>query len=281
MPPKTEQESVTLRWLGVSGLTLQHRDAVLALDPFVTRPPLQRLFAGRVEPDEALATRLLPHCQAILITHAHFDHFMDAPGIARRTGALICGTPNTCALALALGVPQHQVHVVASGERLALPPFEIEIWPGDHPWIPGFAPGPLPVRLATPLRLRDYRMDGCLSYFVHLAGWRVLAYHAQRVVALPRADVLCLSMAQPAAFYEQVLQQVRPRLVIPLHWDDMFRPLDKPMRPFWAPPHRNALLLRRLSLGDFETLLAGLAPQVRVLAPQPLQEYDLSALCTV
>ena len=53
MAPKTEQESVTLRWLGVSGLTLQHRDAVLALDPFVTRPPLRRLFAGRVEPDEA------------------------------------------------------------------------------------------------------------------------------------------------------------------------------------------------------------------------------------
>lgn len=272
---------VTLRWLGVSSLVLQHRDSVLALDPFVSRLPWRHLLWGRAQPNEALAARLLPRCQALLITHAHFDHLMDAPGIARRTGAVICGTANTCTLAHALGVPQQQVRQVAIGERLSLAPFEVEVWPGDHPWIPGFTAGPLRSRLRPPLRLRDYRMDGCLSYLVQIAGWRVLVYHARRVAPLPQADVLCLSMAQSRAFYQQVLEQVRPRLVIPLHWDDMFRPLSEPLRPFWAPPRWSAPLLRRLNPDGFEAMIANLDCRVRVLTPQPLREYHLSALLTI
>ena len=43
------------RWLGVAGLELSLGDAVLAIAPFFTRPPLRRVLWGRLEPDAALA----------------------------------------------------------------------------------------------------------------------------------------------------------------------------------------------------------------------------------
>ena len=86
--------SISFRWLGVAGLELSVGNHVMVIDPYFTRFPLRKAFWGRVEPDRKLIAEKIQHCDFVLITHAHFDHLMDAPDVVRNTGAIVMGSPN-------------------------------------------------------------------------------------------------------------------------------------------------------------------------------------------
>jgi L-ascorbate metabolism protein UlaG (beta-lactamase superfamily) len=276
-PAQSTDDAVLLRWLGVAGLVLSHRGRTLAIDPFVTRPGMRYLLFGRPSADVGLAASTVPVCDAILVSHAHHDHCMDVPTIARRTGATVLGSRNTCLLVGRLGVSDRQLRRIEPGDSEQLPPFGITVWPGDHPTVPGFGPGALSRREVLPPRLRDYRMDTCLSFLVHVAGLAVYVCNARRLTSAPRADVLCVGAAHSDAFYRTLLTMVRPRLVIPMHWDDLFKPLGEPLRPFWAPPSRRHGLLRRLDPQRFAANVERLGTG-RVLSPEPMHEYDVTRL---
>ncbi len=83
--------TVWFRWLGVAGIELRVNEQILALDPFLTRPPFRRMWFGRVRSDSALVVTTIPQCNVILITHAHHDHLMDVPEIIQQTGATAYG----------------------------------------------------------------------------------------------------------------------------------------------------------------------------------------------
>ncbi|MGQ9683207.1 MAG: MBL fold metallo-hydrolase [Anaerolineae bacterium] len=269
--------TLILRWLGAAGVELTCDGRVLVLDPFVSRFPLWRLIAGRVRTDERLCAQLVPACHHILISHAHFDHLLDAPAIAGRTGAVCLGSPNACKLLLAHGVLPAQVQPMAVGARLPLGPFAVEVLPGDHGRILGFPTpaGPLRTDLRPPLRALDYRMDACFGFLIEAGGVRVLAWGSERSAPAPEADVLLLGGHRPRAILAPLLAQVRPRLVIPLHWDDLFRPLSRGVRPMFAPPALRWPPLRRMDPKEMARVVAQVAPRVQVLVPQVRQMYAL------
>ena len=70
------------------------------MDPYFTRAGLTAVaLQQRIEPDEArIAFRLQhirPRADAVLVTHAHFDHLLDVPEIMRRTNALLVSGATT------------------------------------------------------------------------------------------------------------------------------------------------------------------------------------------
>lgn len=65
----------------------------ILFDPFLTDNPLAAVKAEEVD------------CSYMLISHAHSDHFADAPSIAVRTGAEVVAVPEVAAL-----FPGHSVH---------------------------------------------------------------------------------------------------------------------------------------------------------------------------
>lgn len=274
------QPSVHLRWLGVGGVELTAHNRILAIDPFFTRPPAWRMAFGRVRSDRALIARHMPHCDWILVTHAHWDHLMDVPDLARRTGATVWGSPNACALLSACGLPPSQIRPIHGGERLVLGDWTVDVLHGEHMPVPGFGPGPVPADLRPPLRLRDYRMDLCFSFALQIGRLRVLNWHSIRLDWATPADVLLVSAEQPAGFYRDLLRAVRPRLVIPVHWDNMFRPLSKPIRPMlthprWAwPPTRLMDLPRFQREVEQMTRDEGL-PETEVWIPELFRPYRI------
>ena len=80
-------EKLSFRWLGVQGLELSCAGQTLAIDPFFTRPPLSSLLLRRVQPNLALAARLLARCDYVLVSHPHYDHILDVPDLLKRSGA--------------------------------------------------------------------------------------------------------------------------------------------------------------------------------------------------
>jgi L-ascorbate metabolism protein UlaG (beta-lactamase superfamily) len=266
---------IWFRWLGVAGIELNLRGQVLLIDPFFTRPPFWRMWFGRVRPDRELVAAEIPRCDHVLVTHAHWDHLMDVPDVARNTGATVLGSPHTCRLLAACGVPEDQIQEIRDGDEIALGILHIQVLSAEHQPVPGFAPAPLPPDIRPPLRLRDYRMDCCYSYLITVDGVGFLDWRSVRPERAPPADVLFVAPGGTRRYYKVLLCAVRPRVVIPMHWDDMFRPLSRPVRPFLEPARWAFPPLRRVSLSRFRSKIAQIAPEARVFVPETLRAYDL------
>lgn len=274
------EEAIQFRWLGVAGIELSTEEEVLAIDPFFSRPPFRRMWFGRVIPDRPLVAAKLPRCDFVLITHAHWDHLMDVPEVLRNTGAVALGSPNSCRLLSILGVPEDQIHPIQSGEEFPLGEFLIQVFPARHGTAfgrPVFS-GLLPHDLHPPLRVRDYRMDVNFSFLIEAGGYRLLDWNSEDPEPAVQADVLFVGPQRKPGYYDALLRQVRPRIVIPIHWDDFFRPLSRPLRPLFTPPNWTLPPLHYMRLAEFKHTLRKVAPTARVFLPELFQSYKLDHL---
>jgi L-ascorbate metabolism protein UlaG (beta-lactamase superfamily) len=269
--------AVRFRWLGVAGIELRVSDQVLLIDPFLTRPPSRRMWFGRIRSEGALVAAKIPQCDFVLVTHAHWDHLMDVPEVIQQTNAMAFGSPNACRLLALLGVPEERIHEIKVGDRLPLGAFQVEVLPAEHGLAMGrpFATGSLAQDLRPPLRMRDYRMDKCFSFLIQVGRHRLVEASERPEQAVP-ADVLFVVPNRERAYYEVLLEVVQPRVVIPIHWDDFFRPLSKPIRPMFKPPTWSFPPLQRMDLTGFRQEIKQIAPATDVFLPEIFCMYDLN-----
>jgi L-ascorbate metabolism protein UlaG (beta-lactamase superfamily) len=259
---------VYFRWMGVASLEITANGKTLAVDPFFSRPPVQNFVFGRVAPNSRLVRKHLPACDYVLVSHSHWDHMMDVPEVARNTGAIAFGSPNTCHLLALLGVPKNQIRLIREGDRLDLDGFVVEVLPAEHGFAPiTLGPGPLPPNLRPPLRIRDYKMDHCFCFVVHVAGYRLLALPGDTA----RADLMfVVPTRRGPARYTAMLNEVQPSVVVPVHWDNLFRPLYAASREYTPPGG--------MTLAWFENFIRETSPETRFLVPEPFRAYDLAEL---
>jgi len=257
--------SLFFRWLGVAGVELRSGGQILAIDPFFTRPSLTG-FVKPVIPNAQLVAEKLPTCDAVLVTHSHWDHLMDVPEVLIQTGAIAYGSANTCQLLRLLGVRDSQVKEVHLGEQLSLDEFTVEVIQGQHSPIPfgRLFNGKLRQGLRPPLRLQDYRMDSCLGYRITVQGMRLLICAAE---PLP-AELLFAVAQEPKEYYQRLFQGVHPHTLVPIHWDNFLRPLNKPLQNFTRPARMNLTQLTKMALQ--------VLPQAKVVIPELFSEYTLS-----
>jgi L-ascorbate metabolism protein UlaG (beta-lactamase superfamily) len=233
------------------------------------------MWLGRVHPDHELIAEKIEHCDFVLVTHAHWDHVMDVPEVIHNTGAMALGSPNTCQLLAVCGVSEERIREIKVGDRLTLGHFRVEVSRAEHMRIPGFSPGSLPPVLQPPLRARDYRMDDNFSFLISIGGYRLLTDPGDRPAGAVGADVLFVSPRRDYAYYESLLRLVQPKVVVPNHWDDLFRPLSKPLRPHYKPPRWVFPPLQRVNLTEFSQMIEQIAPETKILIPEIFRAYDL------
>jgi hypothetical protein len=270
--------SIRFRWLGTAGIELVVNDHVLLIDPYFSRFPIWKLVLGQVRPDRALIADTIKHCAYVLVTHAHFDHMMDVPDLVQNTGAVAIGSPNNCQLLSACGVPEGNLREVHAGDSLGLGDYQVEVLKGEHVRLPLFTSGPLRRELEPPLRARDYRMDCYYSFLISAGGQRLLTDPGICLEDAVAADVLFIYPGRPRSFYESLLPLVRPKVVVPYHWDDFFRPLSKSLRPFWQPPGKTFPPLQRVHLAGFGDMIDAIAPGTVLLEPEVFRNCDLAEL---
>jgi L-ascorbate metabolism protein UlaG (beta-lactamase superfamily) len=267
--------SPVFRWLGIAGIELGSEDQVLVIDPYFTRIPFWRQWFGSVHPNSALVRKMLPVCHYVLVTHAHWDHLMDVPEVANYTGAVVFGSHNTCKLLGILGVPYEQVREIRDGDKLTFGPFEARVFQSEHKKAPGFLPGKISPNLRPPLRARDYRMDYCFSFLISAKGRTLLTDPGEHPKQVETADILLISPHYDFAYLQSLLHQARPKVVIPNHWDDIWRSLSKPIRPMIKPPTWSFPLLKRIDLLQFKRTIQQIDPNIQVLVPEMFAAYSL------
>ena len=232
--PLTTDE-IQLTWLGTAGFAIEASGRVLLIDPFVSRPGFRHSLTHRLTPSiEAIRTHV-PRADAIVCGHSHHDHIMDVPDIARLTGAQVIGSASTCNLCRAHGLTSQQL-VEEPGE-IEIGPFRITMRPSLHGRaVLGRVPmqGTMPAGLRPPLRLSDYRTGGTSGIQVEVAGLSIFHlgsadFHPETIEGL-RCDLLtpCLvGREHHEGYTAKLLDSLKPRAVIPNHFDNFFRPLDR------------------------------------------------------
>jgi len=180
-------------------------------------------------------------------------------------------------LLAASGVPQEQIRLIAAGDSLTLGDSQIEVLPAEHGKIPlgRLFNGPLSSDLRPPLRAWDYRMDSCLGFLIQVGGRRVLVGAAEYPKRAVATDALFAGVFYSRACYRSLLRRARPRVVVPLHWDDMFRPLSQPILPMFQPPAWATPPLQRVKLAGFSRMIEQMAPGTKVIIPELFRLYDL------
>ena len=258
-------ESIRYQWLGGAGVLLESQSWVLAVDPFFARPGFGSLFFGRPQSNKELGKRLIPRCDFILVTHSHYDHLMDVPVLAKRTGALVLGSSNTCQICETLGVAKNQIRIIQEGDVLEFDQLCVEVLGSYHGPTPldFILNRPLHEKPHIPLRLMDYRKDHCFGFLVHADGQRFLFGTEPR-----EADCWFFYPMYTRIEDLTALGESCPKVLVPIHWDDMFRPLDKGIRPGWELPHWKPPFLYRTDLDKFLDEVHNKLPGVEIQVPE-------------
>lgn len=226
------------------------RDQIL-FDAHVTRPSLGKYVAGnKVGTDAALCDKLIrlhkiDRLRAIFISHTHHDHVMDAPYIAAKCGAVIYGSESARNVALGGGIPEDNTVVFRHGSCFSIGGYTIRVLRSLHskPTVLNNDLGePIPQPLPQPARLRDYKEGGSYDFFVEHGEKRILIRPSFNYIPGQldgiHADVLFLGAAGLAkadqetekAFFSETVEKTGAKLVIPVHWDNFFSPLEHPRK---------------------------------------------------
>ncbi|MGF1506888.1 MAG: MBL fold metallo-hydrolase [Anaerolineae bacterium] len=260
----------TATYLGTAGWAF---GSALLLDPFLTRASLWDVLARPLVPDEAAIRALAAahglHADHILVSHPHYAHIMDVPALHRITGARVHTTPQGVELLAALGTP---AQALRPGAVLELSGIRVAVYPSRHRLIAGRIPYTGRPDRTPPLRARDYRMDEQLSFLLAAEGRRVLVASGIDDEPHVPADVLiCGADTRPRVLHT-LLEAVSPRLVLPTHWDDMFRGFDTPIRPMRLP----RFPLRRIDVAGFVRRVEAFG--ARVVVPGWFETVDLGGV---
>ena len=263
----------TLRvtWLGTAGFALEHDGHVLLLDPYLTRASLSRCLFAPLRADAALARRLLPRADAVVLSHTHFDHALDAPLIARQTGARVFGSRSAVHLCRSHGLPAAQVECVepetGDGPHEAeVGPYRLRFWPSAHSALL-FGRVPFPGEIAdctdVPMRTEAYRCGAVFGVEIEVGGRRLfhvgsaeLVERRWRVGPVDLALACVAGWTSTERYPERLVAALSPGAVLLHHWDNFLHRLDDGARAL--PAMRFPVLIDRLHAAAPHLAVGGL-----------------------
>jgi L-ascorbate metabolism protein UlaG (beta-lactamase superfamily) len=264
----------TLTYLGVAGWSLNTGKQTVLFDPYVTRAPV---FDDNMllVPDAAAIARFIPkQAQVIVVSHSHYDHVLDVPAIAHRTGALVFGTSSTAELARAASIPEKQIAVASGGEELLFEDMRVRAVRALHSDIGmgNYAIAPHP---QLPLKAGDYREGNTLQYLVQFQGHSLYfvgtANFIEDQLRGIQADIAIVATGMRHKVPDYTCRLLRaigmPKLVLANHFDAF----QEPLRP-------GQMQLRadtQADLAAFEAEVHACAPNTRVVIPIWLEPIAL------
>jgi len=284
---------VRLTHLGAAGWEITDGRRVILMDPYLSRLRYRSRFGLLDTPelpgdnrrafgpdddlvsDTAAVDARITRADFILISHSHFNHCLDMPHIARKTGATVIGTESTIILARAGGVPEAQLLTVRGGEDYEFGALSVKVIPSLHSALSGkhyYDGRVVPSGFAGPRRLDNDIEGGTLAYLLRLGGYRILWFgsmnYIEREVQGLRPDVAMIAAARQRLEIHDYTGRLmralgRPRLVFATHWDEQ-------SLPYGAPQDQR---LREAEV--FVQEVKAVSPRTRVVVPRHFESHVL------
>jgi L-ascorbate metabolism protein UlaG (beta-lactamase superfamily) len=264
--------AVTVRFSGTATLLFSDGQTQWMTDGWFSRPGPLRLLLGKIGPDmeaieQGLADNQVTELAAVLPMHSHYDHAMDAPEVARRTGAMLLGSESTANIGRGWGLPESQIQVLVDRQPVRLGQFVITPIESQHFQFPdpivrerALAEPEIVGPLVPPVRVFDYRLGK--AYVLHVShpkgSWLIVgsAGYVEGALQGLTADAVLLGVGGLGSqatdymenFWRETVAAVAPSRVIPIHFDSLTGPV--------AGPFTGQVKLMALISGDREGTLS-------------------------
>jgi L-ascorbate metabolism protein UlaG (beta-lactamase superfamily) len=259
-------------WFGTAGFRFAYQGTTIWIDPYLTRLPLGDFLRRRVVlPSTGAIARWVDRADAVLVGHTHFDHALDVPAIARRTGCTVYGSQSAQNLMGLHGLAEHVV-VVRPHVDYEVGPFRFKFVPSIHSKLQlglrvPFS-GELTCEHLDEMTPQAYRCGEVFGVLVEVAGVRF--YHQGSADLLENeihdkgVDVfLCGASGRRFTpnYLQRIMRALEPKLIVPTHYDDFFVPLGGDQTKF-----------------SFNVNLTGFADEVRAASRDvPIQTLSVGA----
>lgn len=265
-PPAAQTASpIHVTFLGNTNILIDDGETRILTDGQFTRPGLMKSFFGAAPDKQAIAQELhslnIVSVDALIPLHTHIDHAMDAPEVAFQTHAKIYGSASARRIVAGwvdfnsgsveadeyrnlLGDDRFQS--VSGGDTEKIGNFSVMFLDAGH--VPVFGHKKAIKRpLKPPKGALSYKPSPVLALLIEHSGRRILIISSAGLVPKEaaeqwrnvRADVVLLSIAGLGrrddnyvdTYFRQMLDGPGARKAVPIHWDDIFRPLERPLTP--------------------------------------------------
>ncbi len=276
-----EDNTVSITWLGTAGVLVSDGLTGILIDPYVSRCGFLKVGMGfPLQPDKDLVklwmTRLEKVCvEVVAVSHSHFDHCLDAPYFAMETGAFLMGSESTLNAGRGASLTEDHLQAVKIDQPITAGAFTLQFIESCHG--PAFLgrvpyPGTIDKPLVPPQAARDYKLGQTYAILIsHPVGTILHHGSAGFVPGMYEeitADVVLLGIAgrgDTETYLKNIPIKLKAKLVIPIHFDNFFVPLEKGLRILptvhfrefcaMADRHRESFKLKTLSLGKKAMIL--------------------------
>lgn len=251
--PASVSGVVTAYFLGASSILLKDDQTAILIDGFVSRARFSTVLFGRVRPDLVRIDTILKGLEidslaAVVTTHSDYDHAMDAPAFARRTGARLLGSRSSWWIGVGGGLDTRRMRVMRHGDTARVGRFELTFLRSAH-GRPFIFPGRIKRPVHPPAWAGTWRSDTVYAVLVKHGNRRILINASAEFdsTALARdslyADVVYLASSGlsrrrsewVARYWRWMVHDRGACRVVLVHWDNFFRSLDRPLQPMGWP----------------------------------------------
>lgn len=235
-------------YLGTTVLLFDDGKDQILFDAHITRPAITSMLTGKFRTDTAMADRLIHQfkihrLKGIFVSHSHFDHVLDAPYFSKKCKTPVYGSPSTLQVARGGDVPESMLHSYEESMDYTIGDFRIQVLPSIHSkahWYNNDLGQTIDQPVRQPAGKKAYKEGGSFDFLVKHREKTYLIRPSFNYIPGQldgiRADVLFLGVAGIAKadektkrrFFQETVEKVQPELVLPLHWDNFFIPLNKP-----------------------------------------------------
>jgi L-ascorbate metabolism protein UlaG (beta-lactamase superfamily) len=245
--------SLNVKFLGNTNILITDGKTSILTDGFFSRPSISNVLWGEFEPDYDVIEYCLEKAgihqlNAVIPVHSHFDHAMDSPIVAMKTGAKLIGAESTANIGRGLNFPEGQMVIVKSGVPLQIGSMKVTLIKGKH-W--PYPDEELGLKLLNREIINPIVPPASAFEYFEGASFTIIVEHADASIAIHGSagyipnilenyvvDILFLGMAGLETmdksyndnFQTHVVDALNPKVIVPIHWDDFFVPLKKGLK---------------------------------------------------